>query len=79
MLKIIPDEIPEETSYVGETDIAPQKVADVRSLDGKNVFIELHNRKTLVGRMECHGNVLFTVGTDDEHYLLYDIKTLRET
>lgn len=79
---MLPDELPAEVIPLNETDIKPVVFPDTHNLNGKNVYVELTNGRTLVGRFESDALTatvpVFTIGTSDELFSFEQIKTCRE-
>ena len=65
-MKILPDEIPEETAPLTEIPIPPVIGHATHCLiGGENVFVTLLDGRTLIGRCERNGIQHFTVGNSD--------------
>ncbi len=78
-MKILPDEIPEDTTPLTEGQFVPPAPlrSSIKDLNEKNVFVSFFNKKSAVGRLTCETKT-FYVGTADEIYFYSDVESFRE-
>jgi len=79
-MKILPDEIPAETSPFAEGEYIPAPpfpARMIRDLDNKNVFVSFKDRTSAVGHLACQEK-FFYVGTDDTIHYYSDVESFRE-